>query len=154
MRKSGPCHMFCSMFFARTWNTFYPLQERLKGQVFHVYHVLFEYTARWEKKGERKNIMDHDSRPAGIPPWAINVRKLDGGNFWMWEFSGGAHVYLGWAGSDGAICQDLSLPADVLASLLADFDSHRARYQQAIADDIANRRAYDTYIGYDSTQED
>lgn len=100
-----------------------------------------------------------EERPAGIPEWAINVRRLERTHLWIWEFSGGSTAYLAWAssykpgngnpeywkGGKYQVFAPLQLPTESLESLLKHFLDNKERYEKAIANEYSNRAAYEEY---------
>ena len=80
------------------------------------------------------------TRPAFIPDHAQHVISLPHG-LWLWEFSGGAIIYLGQDGMG-----QVRLEVESLEALITHIATHHDRYIAAIDGERARRRAYEDYL--------
>lgn len=81
-----------------------------------------------------------EKRPPFIPDHAQGVTRLSKAT-WVWEFAGGAVVYLGQMGS--GIVQ---LEGATLEHLVAHLGEHQERYRTAITNERARQEAYEEYL--------
>lgn len=89
--------------------------------------------------------MEH---PLFIPTHACNVRCLfeDFPQLWLWEFSGGGHLYMAIVDEGGNVYQQIALKAERFRALVQDLAANQERYLTAIAEDIARQQAYDNWL--------